>query len=385
MSSSLANTSSPDELSAAVGAEISSCVPAFTCGGEFTVGAEEELLLVDVDDRLLSGDTDDLVDALDDHPRGVVCRELYGAEIEFASAIGRGGEEVGDSLRDFRRSLLDAGGRPLAVGLHPAGGFGDVGLTDDPRYEQIGQSLAGLLRTPTAALQVHVGMPDATSAVAAMRGLRHHLALFRALTCSSPYWHGRDSGLASARWAVVRSYPRGGPPPVVRSWDEYLGLMEAIAAAAEVPDYTHIWWDLRAQPRFGTVEVRVMDSQPSLFVAAAMVSLVQGLARYAVERPLAVDVPTEVLDENDFRVARHGLEARIVDVDGTMRTIRELASRAVAEARAVLRPDGLDAPLAGIGRLLEEEPECDRQRRIHGEHGMAGLLRDLTTRTAAVT
>lgn len=217
----------------------------------------------------------------------------------------------------------------------------------------------------------------------AFRGLRHRLALLRALSAGSPYWHGRDSGLASARWAVLRSYPRSGTPPVVHSWEEYVDLTRAVIDAAGVPDYTHIWWDLRAQPRLGTLEVRVMDAQPSLDTVAGLAALVQGLARYAVERPVVTDVPSAVLDENDFRAARHGLETCILDVDGVRKPIRDLAARALAEARSVLAPDGLDAPLAAVERLLHTEPEYCRQRRIGATRGIAGVLRDLSARTAA--
>ncbi|MGO4258196.1 carboxylate-amine ligase [Marmoricola sp. RAF53] len=355
---------------------------AFAVGGDFTVGAEEELLLVDDRNRLLATPRDGLVAALAGRSGSTVTPELFGAEIEFATPVARSGEEVGSCLRDLRSALRAAGGRAMAVGVHPAGELGDVAVTRSARYDAIGSSLAGLLRTPTAALQVHVGMPDAESAFVAMRGLRHQLALFRALACGSPYWHGRDSGLASARWAVVGSYPRSGVPPVFRCWEEYLVLADALAAAAEVPDDSWIWWDLRPRPRLGTLEVRVLDAQPSLAVVAGMVSLVQGLARAAVERPRQVDVPSAVLAENDFRVARDGLDARIVDLHGTMRPVRELAVQAISDARSVLAADGLDGPLSALERLLYAEPEYDRQRRFHREHGMAGLLRDLTARTS---
>jgi carboxylate-amine ligase len=125
-----------------------------------------------------------------------------------------------------------------------------------------------------------------------------------------------------------------------------------------------------------------MDAQPSLAVAAGLATLIQGLARHAVERPLAVDLPSEVLAANDFRAARDGLDARIVDVDGTMRPVRELAEAALGDARDVLSGDGLHDPLEGVEQRLSDEPEYARQRRIHAEQGMAAVLADLTDRTA---
>jgi len=376
-------TAFPVQLIDSARAEFSLSGTPFAAGGEFTVGCEEELLLVDGENRLLDAGSGELIETVQAHPRagGTVTKELFGAEIEFATVVCQDAEEAGNCLADLRASLCRAGGRAMAVGLHPAGEFGDARLTESPRYDAIGASFAGLLRTPTAALQVHVGMPDAATAITAYRGLRHRLALLRALAAGSPYWHGRDSGFASGRWAVINSYPRGGVPPVVRSWEEYVALNEAVAAAAEVRDYTHVWWDVRLQPRLGTIEVRVMDAQSSLRAAVGLTALIQALARRAVERPLAVDVPSEVLAENDFRAARDGLDARIVDIDGTMRPVRELAATALGEARAVLASDGLEGSLEAIDQILADEPEYTRQRRIHNEHGMAGLLADLTART----
>ena len=354
----------------------------FVPGGEFSVGAEEELLLVDAEDRLRPASTRPLVERLraECHQVATVSTELYAAEIEFATVVCDDAEEVATCLRASRAALARLGGRAMGIGVHPAGQFGDAALSDEPRYEAIGADLAGLLRTPTAAFQVHVGVPDPAAAIAAYRGLRNQLAIISALAAGSPFWHGRDSGLASARWAVINSYPRGGVPPSVTTWEEYVALAEAVVAAAEVPDHTHVWWDVRVQPRFGTVEVRVMDAQPSLRRAAGLTALIQAMVRHAVEQPCAMDIPGAVLGENDFRVGRHGLDTTITDLDGTRRPVRELARRLVARAHAVL-DDGQDAALDAVDQLLVDDPEYLRQRRVHARGGMSALLADLSART----
>lgn len=357
-------------------------VPDFVSGNQFTVGVEEELLLVDAHGELLGPEpAAALIERVQAGGAGVVTNELFASEIEFASAVCAGGDAAGSCLRAFRTSLARMGVRALAAGLHPAAGFADMQVTRSARYEAIGEDLAGLLRTPTAALQVHVGLPDAETAVTAYRGLRHQLAVLRALSASTPFWHGRDSGLASARWAVISSYPRSGVPPAVTCWDEYVELAEAVAAAAAAPDYSFVWWGARIQPRLGTVEVRVMDVQPSTAAAAGLTALVQGLARHAVEAPLDADVPTQVLAENDFRVARHGLDATITDLDGTMRPVREIAVRLVGDALDALGDDGLDDPLEEVAKILADEPAYVRQRRLHADGGMAELMADLVART----
>jgi carboxylate-amine ligase len=142
-----------------------------------------------------------------------------------------------------------------------------------------------------------------------------------------------------------------------------------------------VWWGARIQARLGTVEVRVMDPQPSLSAAAGLTALVQGIAADALEHPPGTDLPGEVLAENDFRVVRHGLETRIVDDGGTMRPVREIASELVATARQALRPWGRDAALAGVERILAAEPAYARHRRLHASGGMTALLSDLVGRT----
>ena len=153
----------------------------------------------------------------------------------------------------------------MAVGLHPSAEYGDVELVDAERYRRLDDLVGGLIRrTPECALHVHVGMPDPDSAIRVLNALRDNLPLLQGLAAASPYWFGSDSGLASARFSIVRAYPRRGVPRAFRDWDEYEEVAAAVSAAGDFEDdYTFIWWDVRAHPRLGTVEVREMDVQPS--------------------------------------------------------------------------------------------------------------------------
>ncbi|PVG81559.1 hypothetical protein DDE18_16240 [Nocardioides gansuensis] len=352
-------------------------------GGDFTVGAEEELLLVDAEGRLLGEKAVALVrrlrHGLDED--GAVSGEIFLDQLEFGTIVCPDANAVADSLRHLRGEVQRAGALAMAVGVHPSAPFGEAHTRTSRRYDAIVPEFAGLFRTPTSAFQVHVGMPDPAAAITAYRGLRNRLPLFRALAASSPYWHGIDSGLASARAAIQRSYPRTGVPPLLRSYDEYVAVTESTMAAAEVPDYTYVWWDLRPQPRWGTLEVRVMDAQHSLDRAAGLTALVQGLARHAVEVPATVDLPHEVVVENDFRAGRHGLDARIVDLDGRMKPVRQLVRDAVAQAREVLAGDGLDGPLDVVDAMVTAPLEGDRQRALVERSGMEALVEDLVDRT----
>ncbi|MFN8193785.1 MAG: YbdK family carboxylate-amine ligase [Nocardioidaceae bacterium] len=355
----------------------------FAAGGEFTLGAEEESLLVRHHGRLRSGGSEQLVAAASQHAAraGTIVPEIFANQIELNTVVCADGETVARAIGDLRAELRRAGAWLMVVGVHPAAALGAIRIVHAERYDAIRENLGGLLRTPTSSLQVHVGMPDGETAITAYRGLRQHLALLRGLAAASPYWHGQDSGLACARAAIMWSYPRMGVPPHARSWEEYVERTARAMAAAEIPDPSFLWWDMRAQPRLGTIEVRVMDAQPSLDRAAGLASLVQGLARAAVERPLRAELPTEVLTENDFRAARYGLDTRITDVDGTMQPLRDLARRALETARATLRGDRLEAPLDAVEAMLREPTEAERQRGVVARGRIPALLHDLVARS----
>jgi len=355
----------------------------FQSGGEFTLGSEEESLLVRRNGHLRAGGAERLATELARQPStaGTVVPEIFANQIELNSVVCDSADDLHRSLTDLRAEVRKAGAWLMATGVHPAGHFGRVRTLRSPRYDGIHTEFGGLLRTPTSALQIHVGLPDAETAMAAYRGLRSQLAVLRALGASSPLWYGQDSGLVCARAAIMWSYPRVGIPPAVHHWEEYVERAARAMAAAEVPDHSFLWWDMRVQPQLGTIEVRVMDAQPSLERAAGLAALIQGIARAAVERPLDEDVPSEVLAENDFRAARYGLDCRVVDGNGRMRPMRMIAGLALTRAREALRGDGLDAALETVAHMLWEPSEAARQRRLFREQGLAALLRDLTARS----
>jgi carboxylate-amine ligase len=228
---------------------------------------------------------------------------------------------------------------------------------------------------------VHLGAPSPDDAIRMLNGLRLHLPLLQGLSANSPYWFGADSGLASARFSLVRSYPRRGVPRFFHDWAEYAETVEATGAAGDFDDYTFIWWDVRAHPRLGTVEVREMDVQPSLEDAAALAALVQALAAQALESESAA-VPAEAIGESSFRASRDGIDATILH-DGALRPLREVA-RATAESVAghARELGGADA-LAGIERIVREGGGAARQRAAVARGGMKELLAQLVRDTGA--
>ena len=307
--------------------------------------------------------------------------EIFLSQVEFNTPPCRDATALGEHLSRCRAELMAAGQPAIASGLHPTAQAGRFERTRSPRYDVLAAEFAGVLRTPTSAFQVHVGMPDKVALLNAYRRIRNLLPVVRALGATSPYWYGTDSGLASARAAVIRSYPRVGVPPKLRSYDEYEAAVGVEMDAAEIPDYTYVCWELRPHPRFGTLEVRTMDAQPSLQHAVGLVALVQGLARHAADDPPTTDLPSAVLAANDFRAFRYGLDTRLTDVDGRMRPVRDMAAEAIADARSALGGGPDDEALDAVEDYLHGEPEYQRQRRIVTERGMTGLVQDLVRRT----
>jgi carboxylate-amine ligase len=286
----------------------------------------------------------------------------------------------------LRARARAAGATTIGAGIHPDGAFGDVIHVDEPRYHEIHDQLRGLLRrTPTCALHVHVGMPDAETAIRVYNGLREHLPLLQALAANSPFWHGTDSGLATARAQLFRGYPRGDIPPSFASFEHFEETVAGVVAAGDAPDYTFLWWDIRPHPRLGTVEVRAMDAQSALWSVSALAGLVHGLARAVAQEegaPPGGWTSREVLMESSFRAARDGLGATLWH-DGALRPVPELARAAVARARPHARELGSGDALDQVERMLTEGGGADRQRAAFARGGMRGVLEHLARETAA--
>ncbi len=357
---------------------------AFGQEAEFALGIEEELLLIDERSLRPANVASKLVDSVSPE-RGELMNDLYEALIESATTVVRTAPEGYAQLRALRAELREAGAAFIGGGLHPDARFGDVVHVEKERYEAILAEMRGLVyRTPTAALHVHVGLPDPETAIVVYNRLRAYLPLLQALAAHSPFWHGQDSGLASARALTFRAFPRSTIPPPFADWAAYEELVEWCEEAAEVDDYTFLWWDIRPSPNLGTVEVRAMDSQARLETAAGLAALIHALAVACADGAEERMPPTEALKESSFRAARDGIDATIW-WRGAVRPMREVAADALATARPYARElDGEDA-LEEIERVLREGGGADRMRAAHAAGGMDGLLAQLADETYGST
>jgi glutamate---cysteine ligase / carboxylate-amine ligase len=340
-----------------------------------TIGVEEELLLVDSECGLLA-DGAKVVERIDAAHRGSVSTEIFATQIELKTGICLDAGQAAGELEEVRRAVAATDTRLMGSGLYPAES-GEPVLVEKARYETVKKDLASLLATPPCGLHVHVGVPDPEIAVAVANAMRHHLPLLAALTANSPFRDGADTGLASARAAAVRSYPRFELPRAFRDYQDFLRVADQLIAAAGVDDYTYIWWDVRPHPKLGTVEVRGMDVQPRPEQNAAVAALIQALAAKEIDRPGAPGLTREAIEESYFQAERYGLEARLMIDDRTAAPASEVARRTLAEARPYAEQLGGAAALEEIERILSEGNGADRQRRIHAAGGIETLLAEL--------
>lgn len=357
---------------------------AFGSGEPFSVGVEEELFLVDPVTGRQANASAAVLERLGP-VEGTVERELHACQVELITDVcGSAGEAVG-ALGGLRRAVVATGAGLLGSGTHPSAMEGEAEITDKERYERIRDLLGDAVATPVGGLHIHIGMPDADTAIRAFNGLRRHLPLLQALAANSPFRHGRDTGLASAREVTIRGWPRSGVPRAMRDFADFRAMTRLLARAADVPDYTWFWWKLRPHPRLGTVEIRALDTQASLEDTAGLVALAHCLARHAAEADPEPDPAAEVLEEGVFRAARFGVRARLPDADGQLRPVSELLDDALALARGYAPELHCADELDRLPALLARDGGAGRQRAAYEIAGMDGLLRELTKFTGAGT
>jgi glutamate---cysteine ligase / carboxylate-amine ligase len=344
-------------------------------GEPFTVGLEEELLLVDPATLRLAHTADRILPRID-LPEGRADHEAFLAQVELRSDPRGSVSEAVAQLEEGRTVARKAGATLLAAGVHPDAEYGDVRLVRSERYRRVEDQMRGLIRrTPECALHVHIGVPDTATAVDVLNGLREALPLLHGLGASSAFWFGLDSGMASSRAAVIRAYPGRGVPPALNDWDHYLETLDAIRAGGGPKDKTMVWWDARPQPRLGTVELREIDVQSSLDAAAGIAALARAIALRAADSPLRRPAPDHALHWSSFRAARDGLGADILH-RGRLRPLRDAVQELLGDLR------GEDPALEGVERILADGGGADRQRAAHARGGMPALLRFLVDETA---
>lgn len=291
-------------------------------GPPFTIGIEEELMLLDAESLNLAQAIDPFLESVPEHAKAQVKPELMQAVLEIATTPCETVADAGTQLVELRRTVIEAaerqGLRIAAAATHPFALCEDQKIVDRPRYRELVEELGWIAEQEIIfGTHVHVAIEGADRAIYVADGIRRHLPLLLALSANSPFWQGRRTGMMSSRVPVFRSFPREGIPPHYGTWEIFSHRIEMMMRAGAIDDYTFLWWDVRPHPNLGTVEVRILDQQTRVEHTAALAALVASLAHrltklHDQDEPM-IEYPSELIDDNKIRAARRGIDGRLID------------------------------------------------------------------------
>ena len=352
----------------------------------WTVGVEEEVMLLEPADWSLASRADLVMERLGGELAAHASTETHGSALELRTDPHATVGEALAQLERLRAELAEELGvlqlSAAAAGMHPFASWQDTEISQGERYRFLYGSMRELARRePTFALHVHVAVADAERAMLAANRMRRHLPLLLALSANSPFWQGRDTGLASARTPLFQAFPRVGIPRAFAGYEDYVETIDLLMRCEAFPEPTFLWWDVRLQPRFGTIEVRIMDAQTTAADSAALTALVQCLVRLEALEGRRVaegrDLP-ELLAENRFLAARDGADASLIDPDlGRRVPVGEILNDLLGRCREHAEELGCLEELEWSRHLLAT-PRPTRQLDLaRGPHKLNGLVEAL--------
>jgi carboxylate-amine ligase len=323
-------------------------------GPPFTIGIEEELMLLDPDDLSLAQGIERVLATVPKDLDGQVKPELMQSVLEIATRPCQTVGEAGEELRKLRRVLAEVaeeqGMRIAASATHPFARWEDQEIVDRPRYRELIDELGFIARQELIfGTHVHVAIDGPDRAIFVADGIRLFLPLLLALSANSPFWRGELTGMMSSRTPVFRAFPRAGVPPHYGTWETYSSRVEQMMRGGAIDDYTYLWWDVRAHPNLGTVETRIFDQQTTLehtiALAALTISLARRMCRLHDDGETLGEFPTELIDDNKVRAALRGMDGTLIDFFA--------AEQQPAEQMAAALVDGLTDDAAELGCSAE--------------------------------
>jgi carboxylate-amine ligase len=317
-----------------------------------------------------------------DHPGGEhpkAKHELLESTIEIITGICATVEEARRDLAGTLaelQPLIDARGMALLCsGTHPFSDWAKQQISPNPRYAQLVEDMQWMARRlQIFGIHVHVGVRSPEKAVAMVNALTGYIPHFLALSASSPYWKGTDTGLASSRTKVFEGLPTAGLPYQLAGWGQFEQFMETLISARTIHTIREVWWDIRPHPNFGTVELRICDGLPTLGEIAAVAAISQCLVEWLnalIDRGYTLPVPKSwIVRENKWRAARWGIDAEIIlDDSGRLQPVREAVEELIDELAPVARRLGCGDELQYALAIMERGPSYIRQREVMAAGG----------------
>jgi len=350
----------------------------FNASERSSLGVEVELEIVDRQTRELASAASGILAELGaghpggEHPKAK--HELFECTVEIITGICATVAEARDDLQGTLKEVAaQADRRGLALmcsGTHPFSNWHDQQVSPSPRYASLIEEMQWVAqRLQIFGVHYHVGVRSAEKAIAIANALNAYIPHFLALSASSPFWHGHDTGMASSRSKIFECLPTAGLPYLLDGWAEFEEFMDTLVAAKAVTSIREVWWDIRPHPDFGTVELRICDGIPSLAEVAGLAAMAQSLVEWLdtrLDRGDTLAVPREwVIRVNKWRAARYGVDAQIIGDDhGTRVPLRRAVADLVDELSPVADRLGcLDELRLSLG-TLERGPSYLRQRAV---------------------
>ena len=343
-----------------------------------SLGVEVELEVVDAETGALASAASEMLAELGEgHPRGEhpkAKHELFECTVEIITGIcatvAEARADLEGTLAEVRGAAEKRGLALLCSGTHPFSEWSDQTVSPNPRYDRLIEEMQWMARRlQIFGVHVHVGVRSPEKAVSIANALAGYIPHFLALSASSPYWEGRDTGLASSRSKVFEGLPTAGLPAPIENWSDFEQFMETLVSSAAISTVREVWWDIRPHPEFGTVELRMCDGIPTMSEICAVAALAQSLVAHLDaldDRGFILPRHKEwILRQNKWRAGRHGLETDlIVDQNGRLEPTRQAIVDLVEEITpAAGRLDCVDE-LRYVDKILESGPSYERQRRV---------------------
>ncbi|HEY7381801.1 MAG TPA: carboxylate-amine ligase, partial [Gaiella sp.] len=349
----------------------------FGSGPPFTLGVEEEYMLLDPESFDLVQHIETVLAAIHGHElEEQINTELMQSVIEIATPVCHTANDILRELVKLRSYVAGVGRekglRVGSAGTHPFSLFERQRITAKDRYRQLVDQMQYVARRELIfGMHVHVAVDDPEKAIKVVNGLLPHIGPLLALSASSPFWRGEPTGLASSRQMVFAALPRTGPPPRFRDYADYAEVVGQLERTGCIGDYTHIWWDVRLHPRLGTIELRICDAVTRVEDAVAIAAYCQGLVKLFSERyDAGEEIPSYhriLTAENKWLAARYGLEAPIMDLATGRRNrvpVAQIVRRTLREVEPHARELGSERELEGVLEILARGNSAERQLRI---------------------
>ncbi|MBK0328157.1 carboxylate-amine ligase [Rhodobacteraceae bacterium F11138] len=344
---------------------------------DFTLGIEEEYLLVDRDTLDLAEAPAALMTACQSDLQEQVSPEFLQCQIEVGTRVCTTIEDAREDLKRLRSCVSRHAARhnlsPIAVSCHPFADWKDQTHTHKTRYNALQQALGGVARRMLiCGMHVHVGIEDKSLRTDLIPQLSYFLPHLLALSTSSPFWQGDDTGLASYRLTVFDNLPRTGLPPHFQSWAEYERTTGTLIELGLIEDTSKIWWDLRPSHKFPTLETRIMDVSPRMEHALSLAAMTQAITRMLCrlrernQRWRTYD--RFMIAENRWRAQRYGTSEGLIDFgDRSIKPMATLTDELIGMLAEDTEALGITGEMATLRTIVKDGTSAARQRRVHAE------------------